>query len=353
VYPSDDYVAIAKGLMVRDEQDATATFGQNVSGTFPMADLFVDVSRSKGAILDSVTRFVRLVFGFEFITPTRDENGMFLAQGAALRSAELGRQVGAAITTVEGSVVALGANELPRAGGGQVWHEDRADARDWTVGHDVNTWWKQENVRELLQALRTNDWLAAERAAETDDVLLATASKFLKGTRVMNAIEFGRAVHAEMAAITDAAFRGVSVRGHTLYTTTFPCHACARHIIAAGIIRVVYIEPYAKSLATTLHDDAFVVDAPSYGQPSPAMGNLDAKVRCEPFVGIAPRLYIPLFSMIRRKTADGAMVQWEPSSSEPRFALRPGDEDYFERENLAVKKILTVAPSGPSGLSDA
>jgi deoxycytidylate deaminase len=44
--------------------------------------------------------------------------------------------------------------------------------------------------------------------------------------------------------------------GSTLYCTTYPCHSCARHILAAGIKRVVYIEPYPKSLAMTLHYDA-------------------------------------------------------------------------------------------------
>ena len=32
-----------------------------------------------------------------------------------------------------------------------------------------------------------------------------------------------------------------------MYMTTFPCHNCAKHIIASGIINVYYIEPYAES----------------------------------------------------------------------------------------------------------
>jgi deoxycytidylate deaminase len=30
---------------------------------------------------------------------------------------------------------------------------------------------------------------------------------------------------------------------------SFPCHMCARHIIATGLREVVYIEPYPKSVA--------------------------------------------------------------------------------------------------------
>lgn len=46
-----------------------------------------------------------------------------------------------------------------------------------------------------------------------------------------------------------------SLDGCEMFTTTFPCHICAKHIIAAGIKAVYYIEPYEKSLAIELHDD--------------------------------------------------------------------------------------------------
>jgi deoxycytidylate deaminase len=44
-----------------------------------------------------------------------------------------------------------------------------------------------------------------------------------------------------MSALLDADRRGVAVQGATLHTTTFPCHNCARHIVGAGIDRVVFI----------------------------------------------------------------------------------------------------------------
>ena len=82
----------------------------------------------------------------------------------------------------------------------------------------------------------------------------------MKTARVWRLTEFGRPVHAEMSAITDAARRGVTVASATLYTTTYPCHGCARHILSAGIARVVYVEPYAKSLTHNLHEDALERD---------------------------------------------------------------------------------------------
>ncbi len=61
----------------------------------------------------------------------------------------------------------------------------------------------------------------------------------LKATRLDDLTEFGRVVHAEMHAMLDAARRGVSTQGSTLFSTAFPCHNCAKHIVAAGIEEVL------------------------------------------------------------------------------------------------------------------
>ncbi len=57
--------------------------------------------------------------------------------------------------------------------------------------------------------------------------------------------ELCRAVHAEQNAIIQAAVHGVSIKGATLYTTHQPCIMCAKMIINAGIVRVVYGKRYA------------------------------------------------------------------------------------------------------------
>ena len=72
--------------------------------------------------------------------------------------------------------------------------------------------------------------------------------------------EYGRMTHAEMTAICDAARLGRALQGTTIYVTTFPCHNCAKHIVASGIDRVVYVEPYPKSKATSSHTDAISID---------------------------------------------------------------------------------------------
>ena len=50
-----------------------------------------------------------------------------------------------------------------------------------------------------------------------------------------------RTLHAEQNALMQAALHGVSTHGATLYCTCRPCHVCARMIVAAGIVRVVFV----------------------------------------------------------------------------------------------------------------
>ena len=46
-----------------------------------------------------------------------------------------------------------------------------------------------------------------------------------------------RAIHSEIDAICNAR---EDLRGATIYVTRYPCEACARAIVSAGIMRVVY-----------------------------------------------------------------------------------------------------------------
>jgi len=51
-------------------------------------------------------------------------------------------------------------------------------------------------------------------------------------------------VHAEQNAIADAARRGSSVDGCTVYVTHYPCINCAKIMAAAGISEIIYHEDY-------------------------------------------------------------------------------------------------------------
>lgn len=53
-----------------------------------------------------------------------------------------------------------------------------------------------------------------------------------------------RAIHAEQNAIIQCALHGVSTNDATAYVTHFPCVACAKMLINAGVWRVVYLNDY-------------------------------------------------------------------------------------------------------------
>lgn len=48
------------------------------------------------------------------------------------------------------------------------------------------------------------------------------------------------AIHSEVNAISIAARLGISLYGSSIYITRYPCEACARAIIRAGIKEVIY-----------------------------------------------------------------------------------------------------------------
>jgi cytidine deaminase len=320
----------AQQLITRDSFEPETRFGQNVRNTFVMADLFVDASDER-KLSHAIGRFVELMFGHPNYTPTRDEAGMYYAYSSALLSASLNRQVGASITTGDGQLVATGVNEVPKPGGGFYWEgmEASEDDRDFRRGADSNEMIQNEILDDLLKKLEKNGWLL-KTEIPTDIHEVRTK---LAGTRVLDVIEFHRAVHAETAALLDAAQRGVSIQNCTLYCTTFPCHNCAGHIIAAGIRRVVYIEPYPKSKARDFYEKAFTTD--------PKQEN---RVWLAPFVGVGPRRYRDLFSTT---TGDGKKIERandrgeavKPEAREKRLKIGTLSTSQFDNEAGFIESL--------------
>jgi len=335
----------AQRLIELDEYERPE-FGQRFRDTFHLSDTFFAVSRADMPKLnEQLTRFLDLLFGSGVITPTKDEYAMNLAQSAALRSGSLARQVGASILDQGGDVLAVGSNEVPQFGGGPYWERDPVrelspdyvDRRDHVVGYDSNDAMQRGLLMEVL-AETDPKWSGYSAGEREKRVIQICKQLKTSGARIMNLTEFGRAVHAEMSALLAAARVGTSVKGSTLFVTTFPCHGCTKHIIDAGIRRVVYIEPYPKSLARDLHDDAISVEDSSDR----------GKVSFEPFIGVAPRRYADLFSMkskegreARRKDHLGNL---EKGSSGLRLSMQP--LTYIDREELAAK-LLNKKMEGP------
>jgi deoxycytidylate deaminase len=149
--------------------------------------------------------------------------------------------------------------------------------------------------------------------------------KLLGESMATEVSEYGRVVHAEMVAICDAARNGKRLHRTHLYTTTFPCHNCTKHIIAAGISKVTYLEPYPKSKAKELHPDEIEIERSS-----------PTRVSFVPFLGISPYRYRDIFEKGSRKR-DGKALRW--IADEPKPLVGPGAGAYLEMEALEVAKL--------------
>lgn len=335
------------GNLIARDAESQEKHGQQTRKAFELADVWVKDE-------DQLCRFLDLIFGNPFQTPTDDEDGMALAYTSALRSSDLSRQVGAAIVSSTGEVLATGRNEVPAPGGGQYSppSEEVPTARDYDVGDDSNT---KERIRiegeiaDLVDEKLRGAFREVEEALTGDSKTKLTekltqvrklVADVLPETSLRDITEYGRAVHAEMSALTSAARIGAALRGATIFCTTFPCHNCAKHLAAAGIARVVFVEPYPKSKARDLHADAITLvgESADHSLKSDLTASLmKRRTRFEPFLGVGPRRYLDLFSLklgtgrsVVRKDDVGDVVPFEPSTSQPRVPL--ATTTYLEEE---------------------
>jgi deoxycytidylate deaminase len=305
----------ARRFMKRDEK-AAEKHGQRVSDAFHLSDFFVDntVERFEpsGAeneawdINAKLRRLVRIITHSAITRPEIGETAMQHAHSAAMQSACLSRQVGAALVDANGNVVATGTNEVPQAGGGLYGErfeetEDHRCAfrRTGSPAYCSNSREQIRIVDELIDEV-------PELKAITDPIRRNSIRQLIRRGRVGDLLEFSRAVHAEMDAVLSAGREGISTIGTRLYVTTFPCHYCARHLVSAGVDEVQFIEPYPKSQALGLHADAIQLEATGWLPPS--RGGM--KVLFRPFVGVAPRLYRRAFLKDRElKNSDTGNIE--------------------------------------------
>ena len=332
----------AQELMRRDAK-GPQKHGQRVADAFHLADVFLDNSADRFLdaprntkvnpgwdVAEQLERLAKIVTHSAIVRPEPEETAMHVAYGAQVRSACLSRQVGAAIIDAQGVVVSTGTNEVPRAGGGVYGAQlDGKGAEDHRCAYrsfeDVpfcaNTREQNAIADELIASLIAKGIVTeANRQAVFDE---------LRRSRIGSLLEFSRAVHAEMDALLNAARSGQSTRGTRMFVTTFPCHYCARHLVAAGVDEVQYIEPYPKSQALKLHDDSIGVDTAGWEPPSHG----GKYVLFRPFRGIAPRMYTRAFLIDRdlKNDTTGVMTMGDPDWGSSFDLTRVG---YAEMEAL-------------------
>lgn len=271
-------------------------YGQQATETILTADYFFENNYDKETkIKAECARLLNLLFESAIETPRLDEYGMHLAFMAADKSACLSRQVGSAILGEDGSVLATGHNDVPQFGGGLYSTESKEDSRCFAKSRMChNDFEKTLLAEEVVSILARRVGDLSEKQVKQLRIAL------LKESRLRTLIEFSRAVHAEMDAIMTIARNARNgIVGSTMYVTTYPCHNCAKHIIDAGIHRVVYLEPYSKSLAQKLHGDAI---------NNPLESPHPSKVEFDNYGGVSPRKYSAWFSKQSDRKKDGKLI---------------------------------------------
>jgi len=71
--------------------------------------------------------------------------------------------------------------------------------------------------------------------------------------------ELCRGIHAEQNAVIQAARHGIAIDGATVYCTHQPCVLCAKILINAGVLDIVYREAYPDPLAEEMLAEAGIV----------------------------------------------------------------------------------------------
>lgn len=327
----------ALSLLLRDQSEGNDDHVQHLRDTFHLADVFVD-GINRDQMRAGLERFFQAFFGRVDIGPTKAEYGMYAAKAASLRSTDLSRQVGSAIFTDDGDIVSQGCNEVPKAFGGTYWSGEEPDFRDVRLGYDPNEILKKDVIRDFLERLSQAGLLKElENGDSSSDQFVeqllgrshedAAHIGCLKDSQVSALTEYGRVVHAEMVSICDAARLGKRIKDCILYVTTFPCHNCTKHVIASGIKRVVFLEPYPKSRAKQLHSHEIEIEKASAG-----------KVSFLPFLGISPFRYRDIFEKSSRKSG-GEAKTWYSKDDQPRPLIPELLPKYVELEEIEIDKI--------------
>lgn len=320
------------GKIISRDQGELPTFGQKTRKLFVKSDFFVCNDRRTDDLRIRIDRFLNIVFDISVHTPTREESAMYEASSAAANSACMSRQVGAAIVSSRGELIGVGWNDVPSFGGGLYTEDDRSvydegqkklidrDKRCYNWGGSIchNETRRVDIIASIVAKITRAGVL--KRGKTGDDI-----RELLVGTAVDSLTEFSRSIHAEMEAILSVAREGKhSLVGATLYTNTYPCHNCARHIVASGITKVVYIEPYIKSLATTLHEDSI--------SENPDAENM---VVFRQYDGVAPTSYLKLFRPQAERKSGGKLRVQDPASALPMFRIPLDAQRDYEDKILA------------------
>jgi deoxycytidylate deaminase/dephospho-CoA kinase len=259
-----------------DIRDATESFpyGQQVEKCNYLSDIIINSGDSR----DLSVPKIRETFVHEKLAKYLDviENGpsskvrphtkekiMTLAYMESLFSSCLQRKVGAVITTEDGIIISSGFNHVP----------PREKTCFEEYGECYRGYLKTEHSKKIKYCPSCGELInisckTCNKKIEAASSVCPTCGEpvdyecpkchervfdvFTPGGKgsIGKLLDVCRALHAEENAILNVArVGGTSLKGMTLYTTTFPCTLCANKIAQVGIKRVIYSETYTMKEA--------------------------------------------------------------------------------------------------------
>jgi deoxycytidylate deaminase len=290
-------------------------FKQNVNEVVRISDIAINNEKiSKDGFLKKFFRHLALIIDPGCTKPSDEEMFMNMAYTMAMKSNCMSRQVGAVIEGKYGYLVGAGWNDV---GVGQISCGKRnikdlflEEFKSYIESIKEHTGNKLKKVEELIEKLSNeyggdhycfcfkDEMSRAELSnklrkiimdvdySDIDDsdsrIIKEFQNKLIKETKkkpLVKRLEYCKALHAEENAIIQGSkIGGMGLIDATMYTTTFPCELCAKKIHQSGIRKVIYVDPYPKSISK----DLFLQDGIQH-------------VITEQFEGVKPHSYIKLF----------------------------------------------------------
>lgn len=193
-----------------------------------------------GEIKGQIVKYISLIQHPGLITPTQDEKLMQIAYTAKVNSGCISRQVGAVVTNSEGTIVAVGWNDVPS---GQTPCLYRT-MKNLQSGTDTSSFSEYEKSKDFKKHIAKK--LLQYNVSSMSGKNLTYCFKDIqneidkKGNQV-----YTRAIHAEEHSFLQISkYGGQGVIGGTLYSTASPCDLCSKKAYHLGVTRIVYIEPY-------------------------------------------------------------------------------------------------------------
>jgi len=160
--------------------------------------------------------------------PTKEQWAFKLAEDIATRGECTRRQVGALVTTSDYRLVAAGYNGAPK---GQPSCLQGACPRGLHYEQMGVITFSNEDYRRVGQSNGMGSCGGCGQVWPCDQAV-APSSSYDTGAGTCIAL------HAEMNAIGDAATRGCSIQGCTMFVSEIPCDGCVKVVRSTGLVRL-------------------------------------------------------------------------------------------------------------------